>query len=275
MEDERPTDTTPGTCSRRCAICSCVRANCSPLRVTSSGIASWNVCTSSGRVKPGMDLPHGDERPNHQPRDDQQHQGERDFRDDQRVARAEPRRRIARRSAAFLERRGIGGAESHDRDRAPNSTPVSSEIASVKSSTIGSMPISSTRGSLAGAIRRSRPMAAWVNARPQHASRESQRAQLSDSSSRAMRPRLAPSAARIASSCWRPSARTRKRFATFAQAMSSTTPTAAEENPEDTPDVAGHVLGQWPDVRPQLELFVSLPEEGDHARDVGVGLRTA
>ena len=59
-------------------------------------MARRNVCTSSGRVKPGCDLAHGDERPDHQPRDDQQHQGQRDLRHDQRVARAVPRR--ARRS---------------------------------------------------------------------------------------------------------------------------------------------------------------------------------
>ena len=39
-----------------------------------------------------------------------------------------------------------------------------------------------------------------------------------------MRPRLAPSAARTASSCCRPSARTSSRFATFAHAISSTMP---------------------------------------------------
>ena len=40
----------------------------------------------------------------------------------------------------------------------------------------------------------------------------------------ARRPQLAPMAARTASSCWRPSALTRSRLATFAQAISSTTP---------------------------------------------------
>ena len=40
-----------------------------------------------------------------------------------------------------------------------------------------------------------------------------------------MRPQPAPSAARIASSCWRPSARTSSRFATLAQAINRTMPT--------------------------------------------------
>src|SRR6185295_15251433 len=50
------------------------------------------------------------------------------------------------------------------------------------------------------------------------------RAMLSTSSSRAICALLAPSAARIASSCWRPSARTNRRLATFAQAISRTIP---------------------------------------------------
>ncbi len=48
---------------------------------------------------------------------------------------------------------------------------------------------------------------------------------LSESSSQVMRRQLAPSAAWMASSCCRPSARTRNRFATLAQAMSRTMPT--------------------------------------------------
>ena len=108
----------------------------------------------------------------------------------------------------------------------PNRTPLSTEMDSVKSRTVASMPMSSTRGSSAGAIVRSSPVAAWASTTPT-APPASASSTLSDSSARAMRPRLAPSAARIASSCWRPSARTRNRFATFPQAMSSTTPTAA------------------------------------------------
>ena len=55
--------------------------------------------------------------------------------------------------------------------------------------------------------------------------------------------------------------------------MSRTTAHGCQDNPEDTRDVAGHVLGQRPDVRPQLELLVALFEERDHARHVGVRLR--
>ena len=52
----------------------------------------------------------------------------------------------------------------------------------------------------------------------------SPRATLSSSSSHAIRPRPAPSAARTASSCCRPSALTSNRFATLVQAISITTP---------------------------------------------------
>ena len=47
---------------------------------------------------------------------------------------------------------------------------------------------------------------------------------LSTRSARAIRPQPAPSAARIASSCWRASARTSNRLATFAQAINKTSP---------------------------------------------------
>ena len=56
---------------------------------------------------------------------------------------------------------------------------------------------------------------------------------LSVSSWRTMRPRAAPSAARIAISRWRPVARTSSRLATFAQAISSTKPTAPSSTSSD------------------------------------------
>ena len=57
-------------------------------------------------------------------------------------------------------------------------------------------------------------------------------APLSVSSWRARRPRLAPIAARIASSRWRATPRDRNRFATFAQAMSRTSTTPAASTSE-------------------------------------------
>ena len=70
--------------------------------------------------------------------------------------------------------------------------PLSTEADSVKSSTVGSMPIWYRRGNPAGAMVRSNPRAA-----------------------------------RIANSCWRPSVRISSRFATFPQAMRRTMPAAA------------------------------------------------
>jgi hypothetical protein len=49
----------------------------------------------------------------------------------------------------------------------------------------------------------------------------------------ATRARLAPIAARIAISFWRPTARASRRFATFAHAISSTNPTAAASTSTD------------------------------------------
>src|SRR5690349_8569484 len=56
------------------------------------------------------------------------------------------------------------------------------------------------------------------------------RTRLSVRSWRAKRNRPAPSAVRTANSRWRPQALTRSRFATLAQAMSRTTPTAAKRS---------------------------------------------
>ena len=105
----------------------------------------------------------------------------------------------------------------------PKSPPASSEMPNANAITSGSSDISSSRGRLLGAIATNRrivpyatPSPATPPARPS--------AMLSNSSSRAMRPRPAPRAERMASSCWRPSALTSSRFATFAHAISSTAP---------------------------------------------------
>ena len=77
-------------------------------------MATRKVCTSVRPREARLDLSHGDECPDHQPRDDQQHQRQRDLRHDQRVARAVPPRGVARRPAAFLERRRVRRPESQD-----------------------------------------------------------------------------------------------------------------------------------------------------------------
>ena len=108
---------------------------------------------------------------------------------------------------------------------APNSMPVSTETTSVKPSTVASMPTSLARvvKRAVKATSRSRPAAASPRpiTPPMIAS-----SVLSVSSWRTSRPRPAPSAARIASSRLRRSMRESIRFATLAQAISSTQPTA-------------------------------------------------
>ena len=59
-----------------------------------------------------------DERPNHQPGGNHQHHGQCDLGHDQRVSGALAARSIARRSAAFFERRGVRPAESQNRHEA-------------------------------------------------------------------------------------------------------------------------------------------------------------
>ena len=107
----------------------------------------------------------------------------------------------------------------------PKMKAVKNESPSVKASTRGSSPIWSSRGMLPGfnLTRRSRLLQASV--RPA-APPMSARMKLSASNCRIMRDRLAPNAARIDISFWRVSPRASKRFATLAQAMSSTNPTA-------------------------------------------------
>src|SRR5205823_13193702 len=56
-----------------------------------------------GAYEAWLDLSHDDKRLNHQARDNQQHEGERDLRHDERVSRAVTPRRIAGQSAAVLE----------------------------------------------------------------------------------------------------------------------------------------------------------------------------
>ena len=45
-----------------------------------------------------------------------------------------------------------------------------------------------------------------------------------------------------------------------------------QENPQDLPDVADHVIGQRAHVRPQLQSRKDRREKRDHARHIGVGL---
>ena len=111
----------------------------------------------------------------------------------------------------------------------------------------------------------------------------SARVRLSDSSSQAIRREPAPSAAWIASSCCRASARTRNRFATLAQAMSRTRPTVPSSTHSTRPTspmtsaASGLTLGPIFDVVEHLAREAGrhrepIRDDRDQARDVGVGL---
>ena len=79
---------------------------------------------------------------------------------------------------------------------------------------------------------------------PEHAARDTQRITLSVIALRTSRPRPAPSAVSTANSRWRVSARASSRFATLAQAMSSTNPTAACNTQIDSSGAAEDLVRQ-------------------------------
>ena len=103
--------------------------------------------------------------------------------------------------------------------------------------------MSSIRGRLPGASANSSRSAPKARARPT-APPAIARTTLSSSSSRAMPFVPAPRAARTASSCCRDSARTSSRFATFAQATSSTRPIVPISTQMHPLDVADEVVFQ-------------------------------
>ena len=111
------------------------------------------------RREPRLHVPHRQERADHQARRHQQHEGQRHLRHHQRVPRAMPLAAVARAAAAFLQR----GAEPRvgvlrDRDAVRTAAPRRHEAASTNPTTMGSMAISSRRGSCAGLSASSRRM---------------------------------------------------------------------------------------------------------------------
>ena len=106
----------------------------------------------------------------------------------------------------------------------PNMSPVSSDASRVRPSTVPSMPISSMRGSCCGPQATSARTPKRANTRPTPPAIRPSTA-LSERNATARRPRLAPIAERMAISRSRPSARTKKTFATLAQAIRRTNPT--------------------------------------------------
>ena len=103
--------------------------------------------------------------------------------------------------------------------------PVSSDVKKVKASTRLSMPTSFRRGMFSGPNTRSTLTASSAINSPTKPPMSAS-STLSVSSCRAIRSRLAPTAARIAISFCRTAARAISRLATLAQAINSTKPTA-------------------------------------------------
>ena len=88
----------------------------------------------------------------------------------------------------------------------------------------------------------------------------------------------------MASSCWRPSARTSIRLATLAQAMKSTTPMVAIKTHNTLADVADDIVFERPYAGPEARFLGHFEtdagghgeffeHEGEHARDIGICLR--
>ena len=88
--DASATDATPGTAAILSMIAWCMRITAFGSFTCESGIDSRSVCTSPRAHEPGMDVSQRLKRPDHQARADQEHERQRDLRDDQRVARAMP-----------------------------------------------------------------------------------------------------------------------------------------------------------------------------------------
>ena len=105
----------------------------------------------------------------------------------------------------------------------PKSRLAANDTASAKSTIRPSMPISWRRGRPVGAMATRARNAPYASPRPNMPPNPA-KIKLSASNSEAMRLRVAPRAARMTNSCWRPSALTKRRLATLAQAISSTNP---------------------------------------------------
>src|SRR5882724_9258572 len=111
----------------------------------------------------------------------------------------------------------------------PKQIPASNEIAAAKIRTRPSIPASEERGSVIGSTRNAAfvPLAASSTPSPPPIAASKM---LSVSSCRRIRPWPAPRALRIANSCVRAIERASRRLATFTQAISSTNPTAPNNN---------------------------------------------
>ncbi len=159
---------------------------------------------------------------------------------------------------------------------APNSRPAKTDNTSVNSRTGKSIVISSRRGRLPGA--RATSSRNPPNARPSPTRPPMMpSATLSSSSSRAIRAEPAPSAARIASSCWRDSALTRSRFATLAQAMRSTIPMVpiSTHRTFRTSPTRSSLSDRITGLRPTSSNILTLPPGNGGKRVSEIGIKRA
>ena len=145
------------------------------------------------------------------------------------------------------------------------------------------MVISVRRGRVAGASGDEKPQCAERDAPVRVRRPGSPSVTLSISRARGDATHPAPRAARTASSCWRPSARTSRRFATFAHAMRSTMPMVPISTHKTLPmsptasRLSGRRAGR---TRKLLEMPRArhrgrgppLQPDRDHSRDISVGL---
>ena len=171
----------------------------------------------------GVDLLQLDEAAHQQPGADQQHERDRDLRDDQRVARAETA--AADGAVPGILHRRVGAP----RQRRQQAEQQAGEHRHAE----GERQHDAVDRDFLGARREARgegdEQVARPASRPAGRARRRRRASsvLSVSSWRAMRPRPAPSALRSASSRSRPITRASARLATFAATSSSTKPVTA------------------------------------------------
>ena len=179
-------------------------------------------CEDVVRIEARVRVLQRDERADHQPRPDEQHERERHLRDHRAVAQPASRRAAASRAAE--RRTSITSGREPQRGSTPKSAPRRTPRRAVKASTVPrATPMSPAAGPPAPADQR-----VDAELREQQAGRAADRREheaLGDQLAHD-RQRLPPIAARTASSRSRADARTRSRLATFAHAISNTNTTA-------------------------------------------------
>ena len=225
---------------------------------TAVGIEMRSVNTFSGCWNPGGTLRIADERAHHQARRDEQDRGQRHLRDDERIARAVTLAAFARAARAVLQRRGHlrprvlqdrdraeqQAGDHRDREREEQHHRIDRDF--VQPRQLRRLQVEQQ---LDAAIRQRRRRARRRSPRP---------AATPDINCQATCRASAPSASRMASSCWRASARTRNRLATFAQATSRTRPTVPSRIHSMSPMSPTASIVERPHVRAKLRLVEHL-----------------